>query len=374
MAKIFILGGYGLTGRSLARHLLERSNTEIILAGRNLDKASSYADQLNTEFAGQRVSAALVDAADQQSLQLALHKVDLLLVAAPTAQYANTVIHAALESGTDYLDVQLDSQKLTVLSSHAPEFERTGRCFITEAGFHPGMPAAMIRYAAAQMDQLETACTAGYLNMGPDMPYSEAFDELMRVFLNYQAQVFMNGQWTKTGVQGFVARKVDFGGKIGVRKCYSMFLEELRALPEMYPTLKDVGFFMSESHWFLDGVIFPIVYMGLKMGRGKWLHPLGKLLWWGMKTLPKPPYDVLLYVEATGEKNGSPVIVKASISHPDGYELTAIPVVACILQYLDGSARRPGLWMMGHLVEPKRLFSDMEKMGVKVTNVPGSIG
>jgi saccharopine dehydrogenase (NAD+, L-lysine-forming) len=41
-------------------------------------------------------------------------------------------------------------------------------------------------------------------------------------------------------------------------------------------------------------------------------------------------------------------------------------VVAALLQYLDGSARKPGLWMIGHLVEPVRLLKDMENMGVQV--------
>jgi len=59
--------------------------------------------------------------------------------------------------------------------------------------------------------------------------------------------------------------------------------------------------------------------------------------------------------------------VYAAVAQPDGYELTAIPVVATLLQYLDGSARKPGLWMMGHLVKPIRLMMDMEKMGVKFT-------
>lgn len=43
----------------------------------------------------------------------------------------------------------------------------------------------------------------------------------------------------------------------------------------------------------------------------------------------KPPYLVALKVEAKGKLNGSPAEVHARIAHPDGYELTAIPVVAC---------------------------------------------
>jgi len=93
---------------------------------------------------------------------------------------------------------------------------------------------------------------------------------------------------------------------------------------------------------------------------------MGRLVWWGMQNLPKPPYQVLLMVQATGEKDGQPAKFQASVCHPDGYELTAIPVAATLLQVLDGSQRRPGLWMMGHLAEPVRLFADMQRMGVEV--------
>jgi len=365
VAKILILGGYGFTGKRLAWNLLAQSQVEIILGGRRIEKAQGYADQLNAEFPGGRVSACFMDAADGKSLGQALRGVDLLLVAAPTTQHAEGVIRAALDSGADYLDVQLGAQKLALLRSLAPDIERAGRCFITEAGFHPGLPAAMVRWAAGHLDRMDSAMTAGYLNIGRSTPYSEAVDELMEVFQNYQAQVFKSGRWTKPG--SYDVRKVDFGGDIGVRRCYSMFFEELRALPEMVPALREVGFYISGSHWFVDYVLTLLVMAGLRIAPRQAKRPMGKLLWWGMQTFPKPPYLVLLKIVAGGEKDGKPMRWEASVSHPDGYELTAIPVVACLLQYLDGSARRPGLLMMGHLAEPVRLFKDMERMGVTVT-------
>jgi saccharopine dehydrogenase (NAD+, L-lysine-forming) len=73
---------------------------------------------------------------------------------------------------------------------------------------------------------------------------------------------------------------------------------------------------------------------------------------------------VVLKVEASGQLQGRQAHVEASIEHEDGYELTAIPVVALLLQY--DRVRRPGLHMMGHLVEPNCLFSDMERLGVQV--------
>lgn len=263
--------------------------------------------------------------------------------------------------GLDYLDIQLGANKFALLQSLRDEIKNAGLCFITEAGFHPGLPSALIRYAAAQLDSIESAITLGYLNMGKELPYSEAVDEVIETFRKYNGQVFKNGQWTKSN--SYEVRTFDFGSDIGLKRCYSMFFEELRPLPSIYPSLRETGFYISEIHPILDWVVMPITWAWLKIVP-KAIRPIGKFLWWGMRTFHKPPYRVELQVQATGFKSERQVKVKTSVAHLDGYELTAIPVVATLLQYLDGSARKPGLWMMGHLVDPTRLMKDMEKMGV----------
>ncbi len=143
---------------------------------------------------------------------------------------------------------------------------------------------------------------------------------------------------------------------------YHVF-EELRPLPPIFPSLRETGFYISEMHWILDWVIMPITWAWLKIAPMA-VRSIGKFLWWGMGTFHKPPYRVELQVQAAGLKDGHPVMVRSSVTHPDGYEMTAIPVVATLLQYLDGFARKPGLWMMGHVVDPFHLIMDMEKMGV----------
>ncbi|MGZ9225643.1 MAG: saccharopine dehydrogenase family protein [Anaerolineales bacterium] len=357
MNTILILGGYGATGRSLAKHLLAETSHKIIIAGRNLEKARAFVDSLHNP----RATAAQVDATDPESLKQALQRVDLLLVAAPTTHHTETVVCAALDAGVDYLDVQYSDLKLKALRAHEREINEKKLCFVTEAGYHPGLPSAMIRYAASKLEVIESARTAGYLNMG-NLQYTEAVDELMEGFIHYQAQVYKNGAWTKPG--SWETRKFDFGEEIGTKTCYSMFFEELRCIPAMYPTLKDTGFYISGSNLLADLILTPIIMVGLKIAPKRGLRPLGKLMWWAMGK-SKPPYRVVLKVEATGQLNGRQAQVDASIEHEDGYELTAIPVVAFILQY--NQIRQPGLHMMGHLAEPDRLFHDMERMGVRVT-------
>ncbi len=363
MEDILILGGTGYTGKLIARYLLEYSDATVTIATRHLAKAKALASELNQLSPGRRATAIFADAADAASLRTAFQDKTLAVVAAPTTSYSESVVQAALEIGVDYLDVQLGARKFALLQSLGKEILRAGRCFITEAGFHPGLPAALVRCAAAHLDTLDSAITACYLNMGKDLPYTEAVDELVEVFKDYQAQVYKNGQWTRPG--SFEIRKIDFGRDIGRRQCYSMFFEEMRPIPEIYPSLKEVGFYISESHWVTDWIIMPVTWLWLKVMPNA-VRPIGKFLWWGMGSFHKPPYRVELQVHAAGIKDGQPASVQASVAHPDGYVLTAIPVVATLLQYLDGSARKPGLWMMGHLVEPVRLMEDMQRMGAQI--------
>ncbi len=365
MTRILIIGGYGFTGKLIARHLMEESGVEIVIAARHVDKAKAFVDDLNSEFAGSRASAVHADAAEAKSLRDALDGIDIMVVAAPTTKYSDIVIETALDHGTDYLDIQVSARKLSLLKSLSSEIEERGLCFITEAGFHPGLPSAMVMYAARLFERFKTAEVAGYLNMGKNLPFTEAVDEVMEIFKSYQTHTFRDGKWTEQG--GFKSHKVNFGGEIGTRNCYPMFFEEMRDLPAMYPTLTCTGFYMSGTNWFVDWLLTPVVLVGLKVAPIKAVRPMGKLLWWGWRTFSRPPCLCLVRVEATGTRDGGTQSIIATVSHRDGYELTAIPVVATLLQYLDGSARKPGLWMMGHLAEPTRLFNDMRKMGVTVT-------
>ncbi len=361
MESILILGGYGYTGRSLARHLSANTDFQIILAGRQITKAQELANQINNP----RVSARQIDAADPASMRAGLRGVDFLLVAAPlTSAPPEIVIQAALEASVDYLDIQLGSRKYALLQSLEPEILRKKLCFITEAGFHPGLPAAMARFAALQMDSLENIITAGYLNMsGANLAFTPAVDELMEIFKDYQAQTYKDGRWTKAN--SFELKKVDFGGEIGLRRGYSLFFEELRCLPEMYPSLRNLGFYISETHWVLDWVINLLVMAGLKLAPRRGVRPLGRLMWWGMQRFGKPPRLLALMVEAEGTKNSRKIKLHSRMEHADGYELTAIPVAAFLMQY--NQIRRPGLHLMGHLAEPLRLFQDMESLGVRIT-------
>ena len=373
---LLILGGYGNTGRPLARLLLQESNAQLVLAGRNLEKAQVFANQLNHAFEGNRVCGACVDASDLVSLRQAFASVDFVVVASSTTQFTSQVATAAVEARIGYLDVQYSAKKVALLKSMAPAIQQAGCCFITDGGFHPGLPGFMVRYIAGFFDQLLTARVGSVIK--EDWKHLKVEDatvyELMELMNDYDMSIFKNGKWKKVSLfstSDYV--RMDFGRDFGIQFCAPMLLEEMRALPELFPTLQDTGFYVGSFNWFTDWVILPVAMIAMKLWPRAALKPMARWMHWGLRTFSKPPYGTLLKVEATGVKDGQPKKAQLIISQPDGYLFTAIPVAACLLQYLDGSINRPGLWMQALIVEPNRFMRDMQHMGINITKVGGGI-
>jgi saccharopine dehydrogenase-like NADP-dependent oxidoreductase len=265
----------------------------------------------------------------------------------------------AIDAGVDYLDLQLSEHKLRVLRAHDNEVREKGLCFVTEAGYHPGLPSALVGYAAARMDRIDSAVVGCYLNMHGDLPYTEAVDELTELFRNYPSEVFKAGRWTKPG--SYTLLKIDFGPPVGQRSCYSWCLEEMRGLPVLHPSLQETGLYIASTGWLLD-VVTMLLFMGFKVLPRSSHRTMGRALWWAMTSVSPPPYGVVLQVEAKGEVRGQRSRLLLRLFHADGYEFTAVPVAALLMQYNE--VRRPGVHYMGHLCDPGRLVADMQTMGI----------
>ena len=373
MKTILILGGYGQTGRLLANTLLDETDCRLILAGRRPERGAALAAALNARAGQERVTTAQADAADPAGLARVLAGVDLALVASSTAAHCATVARAALAAGCDYLDIQYSAAKVATLQRLAPEIERAGRCFITDGGFHPGLPAALVCYAAARFDRLERANVGSViavdwaaLDLGP-----ETKAEFVAEFMDFDSRIFRDGRWQKLGLASMVRPlTLEFGPPFGRRACIAMTLGEMDALPELIPSLRETGFYVGGFNWFSDWFVSPLVMVGLKLAPRRLLSPLARLQFWSMARFARPPYGTVLQLAAAGQRDGAPHTLTLRLAHDDGYAMTAIPVVACVRQWLAGP-RQPGLWFQGHYLEPEALLGDMARLGVTITEESG---
>lgn len=365
--RIVILGGYGNTGSLIARYLLQEATCELVLAGRNRSRAEQLALELNRQSQGRRVSGAFANAAEEVSLTRVFAGADLVVVASSTTPFTQPIAAAALASRCDYFDIQFSRAKIDYLKFIENDIRSAGLCFITDGGFHPGLPAVMIRHIAEKFDRLQIARVGSVIKINwRDLSLGDdTFAELIEFMNDFSGAVFQKGKWQKVRWLGmFDTIGMDFGEPFGKSYCVPMPIEEITSLPAMYPGLQDTGFYVGGFNWFVDWLVFPFIWPLYKLLGKRSVKPLGKVLGWGLRNFSQPPFGTRLKVEAAGLKDGRKKSHSLLLSHADGYAFTAIPVVATLLQYLGEAGRKPGLWTQAHFVEPKQMIKDMQRMGI----------
>lgn len=363
---IGILGGYGYTGTPLVRLLLKHTDAHIVIAGRKPQRAREAAQTWNQEFPGQRVCGVYADAACSHSLWEAFDGIDLLVVAAPLGRHTETVARAALRLGCDYLDIVFSSRKLKTLQGLAGDITRAGRTFITDAGYHPGLPALLVRYAGTRFERLDVANVWSAFGNQGGYPLTDSLYEFVEELSRFQCMAYRDGHWHRaTGLGLGEMRQTEFGFGFGVRSCAPMMLEEIRALPQMLPSLQETAFYIAGSNWLVDWVVMPVMLLAGKVAPRLTRKPLAYLLHWATRCCAHPPYGAVLKLEACGRNGDRREQMRLQLYHHDPYALTAVGTAVCVLQYLEGLARRPGLWLAGHICEPTRAIPQMQTLGVQ---------
>lgn len=357
---ILILGGYGGVGRTLARLLLRETQVDIIIAGRRKPKADEFAYTLRQEFPDNRVHSRYADASNQESLIDAFKGVQLVIVLSTTPNWIAQIGRAALISGCDYLDILVSDSAFHDLNELTSSITQQNRIFITQAGFHPGLPAVFVRYGAQYFDTYERATIAMAMNTRLERPEQAA--EIIPMIAESKAKIYKAGAWRKATYKDAIT--IDMGNQFGKKKLYPIHMAELKQAQKICK-LDETGAYVSGFNWFVDYLVLPLILVAQKIKKGWAARPLSKLFTWGVNTFSSAEQGVVFLNEATGIKDGLKITVRIIAKHEDAYLLTAIPVVACLKQYLDGKLP-PGLWMMGHVVDDKLIFHEMEEMGVKI--------
>lgn len=364
MATILILGGYGKAGSLFCEYLLKETSVNIIIAGRQLHKADALANRLKENFPASRIATRYIEASDKKSLREALHNVNLILVSATTTQWAKQIAEVALEAQVDYIDIYFQQDIYPLLETLKSRIIQAKRCFITQAGFHPGLPSVYIRKGAQYFDEYHKAIIAFTMNM--KIEDTASVYELIDALADYKPMFYRDGTW-KIGTYKDTLN-IDYGHRFGVRESVPFNMVEIETLPELLD-LQEVGIYTTGFNWFTDYLLFPPMMLSQKIKKGLLRHFWAKLFVFGINQFSKTAEGVVFLLEAEGIKDGKFQKIKIISEHDGVYDFTVIPVIACLKQYLDGSIRKTGLWMMGHLVDPSQLFTDMEKMGVKIQTI-----
>ena len=357
-----ILGGYGGAGRACAEVLLRETRLQLVVGGRDADRAAAAAAELNDQVETERVIGRGVDATDRRSLARALEGCGMIIVCAPLEGCAVDVVQAAIDAGVDWLDICIGARRQQALRAAADDIERNGLCFVTEAGAMPGLPSALVRFAADRLDHASSAAVATLMKVG-EIGIGSA-EDMMRQLADVPA-VYDQSGWHRAGFTA--TRRFDFEAPFGPKSCFPVDLIEMRELPGQLG-LAQLGTYAGGVNPILD-----LLVVAAAIGRiGSFERGVSigaNLMVRAGRRFTKPPFGVQIRLEAEGLVDGSPMRLDLLIAHEDGYVMTAVPMVACIQQMLDGSIRRPGVHYMGCAVDPVRLLNDLQRLGLRVVGL-----
>jgi len=192
--KIVVLGGTGLTGRCAVRDLVGSPGvSEVVMAGRNLNKARKIAEEINSK----KVSIAQFDATKHDTIVKAIGDSEVVINAVQF-YYNIDIMKASLEAGAHYLDLGgLFHTTLKQLELNE-KFKKAGLTAIVGIGECPGITNVMARHAADRLDSIDSIFVRDtwmdFTEEGPPFivtwSLSTLFDEM-----TMPAVIFENGRY-----------------------------------------------------------------------------------------------------------------------------------------------------------------------------------
>ena len=360
--RVLLVGATGYAGNKLASYLLKETGATVILAGRSRAKLDDLQSGLRQQDLAHRLEVLELDAANLDSA--ALDDFDLLVNATAEGPHNARLIQACLDHRADWIDMQMNNELLNPPPVLRESIESAGRCFVIQAGFHPGIIAPLVRYACQQMDVMDRAIVGSVIRDKTGLPYTSGFSELVASFRDYKGEMYIDGQWQKLRYEGYPKLEFEYG--FGELLSYPVEMTELRRLTELMPDLKKTGFFVAGFNWFADYLITPLIMLSSRIAPRQTEASLGRLLSWSTKRFSRPPYGTVVQVDAEGQRDSRSVSLRLSLFHEDTYVLTAVPTVAMIKQMLNGKVQ-PGIHLMGLCCDPVQLLEDIERTEVSIT-------
>ncbi|RYG92136.1 SDR family NAD(P)-dependent oxidoreductase [Loktanella sp. IMCC34160] len=150
--KILIIGGYGTFGGRLAELLMDTGGLEILIAGRNLDRAQAFCDGLIGAARARPVQVSR----DGIGAALATHRPDLVVDASgPFQTYGADpygVVRACIGAGVNYLDLADGSDFVFGISDLDEAARKAGVFALAGASSFPVLTAAVLRRMSQDID------------------------------------------------------------------------------------------------------------------------------------------------------------------------------------------------------------------------------
>ena len=264
--RVLVLGGSGVFGQNICRHLCEDMGTEVIAAGRSQAKLDAFAAEVDVKTAAFDIAIDLEKALKELQPDLVIH------AAGPFQGADYAVAEACIGQAISYIDLSDGRDFVMGFSALDEAARKAGVVAITGASSVPGLSSAAYSQLAADfaaIDSLEIGIAPG--NRAPRGL------AVMQAILGYTGKPiprYDNGLWgVVSGWQDLHRRTIP---GLGTRWFSACDVPDVALFPLKAPNLKRVAFYA--------GLELPLMHLGLwlcswpvRWGLIKSLVPAAKL-------------------------------------------------------------------------------------------------
>ncbi|APA97818.1 saccharopine dehydrogenase family protein [Nocardia seriolae] len=380
--KVLALGGPGAMGAVAVRTAARLPGIdEIVVADRDLDAAQRLAAELSATDPA--VSARRVDVDDASALRDSMRDADVVLnTVGPYYRFGLTVLRAAIDTGTHYLDLCDDWEPTLRMLELDSAARKAGVCAVVGMGASPGVSNLLAVTAARELDSVENLYTAWPV----DVPagHSESLEltgtggQPPAALVHWMEQisgtiaVVRHGRIAHEAPLRPVALALPgdrrgTGYTVGHPEPVTLqrtLLPSGEAANLMIVTPGTVAFLdvlrrdIDSGKLRNESAALELVKPGLRRG-------IRSLV--GAGRFPGPGTLPPFFAAVRGSKDGRARVVLAQLADAPGLPLfiddmsraTGIPLALGLAQLADGTARRPGVHPPESVIDPDRFFRDL---------------
>jgi len=242
-----ILGGYGNFGARICRALAKLGEAEIVIAGRNRQRANRLADELSRKYPRSRLRGAELDCEHPHFVRQlgAIAPIIVVHTAGPFQGQDYSVAQACLACRSHYIDLADGRRFVTGFGKLDRDARRKSVLLVTGASTLPGISSALIDDLTSDLSSvtsIETSIApAGRTQRG------EATIAAVLSYCGKPFDTFENSEWTaRYGWQD--RRRVNYGPF--TRSVAACDVPDLELLPRRYPGVQSVTFHAGpEPRW-----------------------------------------------------------------------------------------------------------------------------
>ncbi len=271
---VLILGGYGNFGSKIAGRLAGDAAVELLIAGRNINKARSFSEQLE-KLSGKKCKPLLLDTANTNFSQVLADSGAQLLIhtSGPFQSQNYCVAETCIKNGIHYIDLADGRSFVNNFSELNELAKNNGVLAISGVSSVPGLSSAVIH---EYLDNFSIFETLEYgISPGNKAERGEA---TVAAILSYTGHTFqrLENSFPKNvyGWQNIFQHQ--FPEPMRKRWLANCDIPDLSLFPKHYPTLKTIRFYA--------GLELPILH--LAMWGMSWIARVGIIKNWARYASP----------------------------------------------------------------------------------------